>query len=553
MTYQELLDRKNNYIGLNEEYQDQIALGYSELNKAIKKNIAEGHPITFVSDFDTDGIFSAGIFKKMYPEANYFITNRFEGYGIPNDLDVRENELFVFLDMGSNDLEKLCDIYEKTGQMPFVIDHHEIDKYLFEDGYGRMLNFNGTTIDYMHTLNFSNVKKDKPDYCTTGLAYKIFEEWLKDEDNKDKINEQLVNTVSIYAGIGTIGDSVCINNPYDDNRYIVKKSNEAIQNATMNNIDIALYYYLDEICGLVGDKQYAHIITKDYTHNMVSIINATGRLINDGAKDTFDLLTASNDFYANDPSNFSKLDRFKENNEDKKRYVSDIMNSEHLARAINESDAKGENIFIYVNEEMRQGVTRIVANRVADMIKKPCIVFTKSQTNEDLLIGSGTNYDGYPNFYESVYIDKLSSFGGHPNVVGLSVEKDKIADCVKEWQEIYKDIVPQKVEQEYLTEKINIQQLLALEPFGKDFPAPKMRFEKIELDRTDAISYRNPNPLMRSTKIDGIKWKTFNKGELLQDGKCVTITGSLSVNHFGGKETLEGDIEEIQEELLKEK
>lgn len=549
MNYAELLHRKDNYVGLDDAYANEIKNAYKCLEKEINRALSNGQHVKFVSDFDTDGICSALIAHTMYPKAEVVMTNRFDGYGIPQDLKTENGDLFIFLDMGSNDFDKLYEIAQATGKIPFVIDHHEIDKDMVDD-YDRLLNFSEETIDFTHNLNFSG-KEHHPDYCTTGLMYKLFEEFMKDEKHKDDLDEIAKNTVSVYACIGTIGDYVSVNNPYDDNRFIIQNGIKTIQKSDMDNLHIGLYYYLDQVCDIL---QYQHITTKDFTHNVVSTINATGRIENAGAEKVFKLLDAPNQYYADHPETFEALDDLKSINDMKKEFVRDIMDKPELAEAIEKS--KDKNIFIYVDTAMQQGVTRIISNRLADELKKPVIVFTQDRKDPDKLVGSGTNYKGYPNFYENVEIKELDSFGGHPNVAGMSVKKDKLDTCISIWEKKYKDIVPEKVEEEYLevNSDFTIEDFMKLEPFGTDFPLPKLQFKDVVLGKCDYISPRNPNPAWKKTVLDGFNIKTFSFGEEMEKGKRCTFDGELSINHFAGKETLEINMtgfEDLEKDLTK--
>ena len=534
MNYAELLERKNNYVGLAENYANEIKVAYRCLEKEINRAMNSGNKVRFVVDFDTDGICSALIAHTMYPKADIVVTNRFDGYGIPDNLQMDSGDLFVFLDMGSNDFDRLYEISQVTGKIPFVIDHHEIDKDMVDE-YDRLLNFSEETIDFTHTLNFAG-KENHPDYCTTGLMYKLLEEYMKDENHKDSLSEMEINTAKIYACIGTIGDYVSVNNPYDDNRFIIEEGIKTLKNATMENIHIALYYYLDQVCDIMD---YDHITTRDFTHNVVSTINATGRIKDAGAEKVFNLLASPNQYYADHPETFEQLDELKAINDMKKTFVRDVMEKPELAEAIEKN--KDKNIFVYVDTDMQQGVTRIVSNQLADKMKKPVIVFTQDRKDPDKLVGSGTNYKGYPNFYEMAEIKELDSFGGHPNVAGMSVKKDKIDTCIKIWENKYKDVVPEKVEEEYLeiNSDFTIDDFMKLEPFGTDFPLPKIQFKDVVLGKCDLISPRNPNPQWKKTTLDGFNIKTFSFGEEMEQGKRCTFDGELSINHFAGKETLE--------------
>lgn len=514
VTYNELLKRKENVTPETDKFVHESDERIKEFSKMLDEEYAKTDKVLIVGDYDCDGICSSYILKKMYPKAEVVIGDRFiDGYGIPKDIPLEKGTLVIFTDMGSSDRERIDEVAIKTGIKPFIIDHHEIQGD-FRDY--RLLNFTPNSSD--------KFKEFAPTYCSTGLAYKMVEQ------GDCSLDEKSENTIKALAGIGTVADVVPVNNPYDDNRYIILQGFDAIQNAETEKMDEGLAYLLRQT--KMSDCLY--MTTEKMQFNLIPIFNASGRLEVHGGQHVFDALIS------NDKEGINHMIDV---NEKRKEIKKGILESDTYKNFIKNFD-KDANIAVFTMP-MPQGITGIIASQIVDALKKPAIVLTENA--EGNLVGSGRNQKGFPDMYalcEQVK-DTTIKMGGHSGALGLSLVKDNLDIFKDRLTDVYKD-VSGKTELEVLDVKeLTVSKLMKLEPFGEDFPKPVAQTSLIVTSKNN-ISFSRPRPEMQSTNIDDIKWKTFDKGESFDVGEEVTFTGQIGVNEWRKSANLEITITDVE-------
>src|SRR3972149_9181522 len=95
----------------------------------IFKAVTKQKKVKLFSHHDADGLCSASIMAKMMlREGIYFqlrILKQLPSQAI-DEMDAKENEIFVFTDMGSGQLNGLQKLFDKT--QVFILDHHEPQK-----------------------------------------------------------------------------------------------------------------------------------------------------------------------------------------------------------------------------------------------------------------------------------------------------------------------------------------------------------------------------------------------------------------------------------------
>lgn len=544
MKFEEFLKKKDNFEGLSYENDMQIKQAY----KSLMQEVERSEDVRIVSDFDVDGIASASIYARMFPNARVRIGDRFEGgYGIPSNLNISQGTLVICSDIGSTDLEKLCEIGNFTGKAPFVIDHHEYDEYMKD--YPRMLNFSNKELNSKRMLNFSGEEKC-PDYCATGLAYKIFEEYAKEH----KVDERTMNTVKAFACIGTVADCVKVNNPYDDNRKIIMEGLDIIKNATPDTMEVPLLYFLDEVCECVGVK---NLTTKDVGFKIAPLINATSRLVEGGARQVYALLNMDENALLQNLSLLEQLDSLKETNELRKKIVNNATLSIPYKECVKEYEKNPTGVIIYRNDTIPQGVTRMISNRLSDTLHCPAIAITKNK--EGNLVGSGSNAEGYPNLFEKCDVEGMLSFGGHPDAVGMSMTVENFDLVCQRIKENYKDVKPLDIKKDYLElfDNFGIDDLMKLEPFGTDFPQPE-----VEMTNARITNFRLLQGAGQAQfTCNGVKCITFSQADKFlkkeenkkeeksmydfDNSKDFTVRGSLGINHYKGTETLQISVTQV--------
>lgn len=548
VTKEELFARKNNYEGLSSENKARVTATFQNI-KDVENAMAQR--IVNLSDFDCDGICSALIIKKIFPNCETVIGDRFkDGYGIPN-VDLQFHDMVICTDIGSSDFEKLLTISEQTNIAPFVVDHHEkSESFKAYEGLNvsRVLNFTGD--------------KNAPDYCGTGLALKLYECYYANMVANGYPEEALkkeANTVRVLGMIGTVADMVSVNNPYDENRQIIQDGFGILRDvfAGKAEIDETLQYFL-EACGL--DENVANITTKKIGFDIAPCINALGRLEENGGQKCFNIL--STPLFTEDGkvrmSVIDGINYIKQTNELRKTRMDEIMHSPSIQKAVAEAKTNDDNVCVIVDRSIEQGLTGLVANKIKEQIDKPTIVLTEAKGKDGILVGSGRNMTGFPSLYEMAQSDLCIKAGGHEGAIGLSIDITNFDDYKKELVEKYKDIEV-TVNKEYLKDwqSFTVEDYLKLEPFGTDFPVPTIRTEPMKIENKKNLPFKNPKPEWAMTTIKGengksIKFTDWSKGNEWNMGDCVRIVAQPSYSEYGkvGLDylmvgTQSGDIKEL--------
>lgn len=543
VTFEELLERKNNYKGISPENQTRIQQTYDNIKDV---QSVKATRVVLLSDYDCDGICSALIMKKIFPEAEVIIGDRFkDGYGVPN-VNLRRGDLVICTDIGSSDVMKLMNIATQTGISPYVIDHHEKDEYtkLYEENSPlRVVNFTG--------------EKDAPDYCGTGLALKLYEcdyfRRLADGVAKEDMDKELA-TVQVIGMIGTVADMVSVNNPHDENREIIQNGFKILKDVFegKKEIDETLRVFL-EMCGV--DENVQNITTKTIGFDVAPPINALGRLESYGGQKAFDSL--SEPLFTADgkvkESVFTNLSHIKEVNELRKNRMKAIMESPSVKNAIKDAENDDVRITVLIDRDIEQGLTGLVANKIRETTGKPAVVLTESE--EGLFIGSGRNADGYPSLYENARNEYCLRAGGHEGAIGLSIEKENFEDYVNAVKDRYKKIEP-VCQREYLKlqsiKDLTVEKFLQLEPFGTDFPAPTICTDAVRIENKTNLPRKNPKPEWANTTVDGVKFSDWNNGNKWHEGDVVRIVATPEYSEFGNKPHLEYLIKGMKDGNIKE-
>ncbi len=529
ITYNELLKRKDNLDKKSILETNRTTLRFA---KELKRLAMQSKDVLILSDYDADGIMSANILSRTldtFCETNprVFIGDRvLDGYGVCDidKLDLKEGTFVICSDLGSTDYKKIEEIFNITHVPPMIIDHHEIEESL---------------VNYKYLLNFTG-KKNAPDYCATGLAERMYQGLLRDLKVNDPIRyealvecglETEVNSIKVMACIGTIGDMVSVNNPYDNNRNIILNGFDVINEK--KPLEYALHRFLYDVC---KDCRTSNMTTEKMQFNVVPLINAMGRIETYGAKKVFDTLYA--DSYEDANLGLSEL---RVANNERKRMVEQIKQSAEYKEAIERVQKENDNIAVFVSETLPRGIVGLVAQSIAKELGVPSVVFTSKDSPDGSFVGSGRNVEGFPSLYDTlIQCKSFATIGGHTDALGCGVEKENLSKLLEEMRAMYKNIQPQKVEKEVLSESITKEQLLALEPFGVDFP--KISIEKeIEIANVQKLK----GGYISIFDKDGTKY--FGQNIDCMAGDKVLVNGTLSYNEYRGKSSLQVNIADVSD------
>lgn len=504
-TLEELLHPKN----------DSEIVNLTDAAKAICDAIRAKKQITIVGDYDADGICGAAILYKTMTAFGVTpivrLPRRFsEGYGFSfSMLNEISDGLLITVDNGISAVEAITEAKQK-GLQVVVLDHHLprddgalppadviVDPHVFHSG-----GFEG--------------------FCGAGIAYRL-------ACLLHPKKEELLRELNTLAAIATVADVVPL---IDDNRSIVMEGLKGIQD---QKAPIGLRVLLERLNLFAVDES-------DISFSIGPILNAPGRMLDDGAEKSLHLLIDRDCL----DSKAKELEVI--NNRRKELQTNGLETAEKI---IEEDCMYGDAVLVLCACERNgmppipEGLAGILAGKLSEKYKVPAIVLTESG-KPGIMKGSGRSY-GAINLKELLdnVSDLMIAYGGHPKAVGLTIPESDISilrdflndhvSCKNEEEEeiSYYDLCVKTEELETV-----IATVLKYSPFGEGNARPILRIENQYLVPRGSYHYSymgkgNEHIKLfcgRNTAAVG-----FHMGERFIDlGEPIrlTMTGTIFVNKY---------------------
>lgn len=441
------------------------------------KNAGNLHvPITIVGDYDVDGISASAIlslvFKKYGWDFKVRLPKRFsEGFGISDKIiDEIDTGLIITVDNGIAAKETIQKAKDK-GLMVIVTDHH------LPDVSNAIPN-----ADIVINPNAIENSADFKSYCGAGIAYKLAQELLDE-------NDELLPKLLGLAAVATVADVMPL---IGENRFIVKDGLKTMINRNQRALGLG---------ALVEECKFGNYISaKNIAFKIAPMLNAPGRLEDDGAMVSYDLLTCS----GSSVEAIKKASELSEINENRKH-----LKEEGLLRLEENLRENGlcEIPLIFYEPGLLEGLIGILAGQFADKYRVPCFVFTDSD-DPKILKGSGRTYG---NIDIKTLLDNnahlIYKYGGHAEAAGVSVERDKFED--------FKDALINDL----ATTPINVDETVYydLTIDAKDIPSTLEELEKFA-----PFGEGNPEVVfyIKNFSILNVKY--------MQEGRTVKLAGSTA-------------------------
>lgn len=504
-TLEELLNPKN----------DSEIVNLVDVAKMICNAIRAKEHITVVGDYDADGICGSAILYKTLIAFGVTPTVRLprrfsEGYGFSIAmLDEIPNGLLITVDNGIAAVEEIAEA-KRRGLKVAVLDHHQPR----DDG---TLPPADVIVD-PHVINNGGFE----DFCGAGLAYRLA--CLLHEKNTELLKE-----LSTLAAIATVADVVPL---LDDNRSIVMDGLKAMK---ANKAPMGLRVLFERL-------NLFDIDESDISFTIGPILNAPGRMLDDGADKSFHLLI-DRDYLDSKAKELEII-----NNRRKELQVEGLETAEKL---LADDCMYGDAVLVICSgnrhgvKPIPEGLVGILAGKLSEKYKVPAIILTESD-KPGIMKGSGRSYGDID---LKALLDKAAelmvAYGGHPKAVGLSIPADDV--------EVLRDFLLESLESnEEKPEEISyydlvvktedleptIRKILQYAPFGEGNARPMLRIEDQYLVPRGSYHYSymgkgNEHIKLycgRSTAAVG-----FNMGERFIDlGEPIrlTMTGTVFVNKF---------------------
>ncbi len=489
----------------------------------IREALDNGDKITIYGDYDCDGVTSAamlyGYFEAMGAEADYYIPERSEGYGMNKaaleKIIASGTSLIITVDNGISAVNE-SNFIKESGVKLIITDHHEPPEIL-------------PVCDACINPKRPDDKSAFKELCGAGIALKLL---CALEEDERVIMEQYAE----LAAVGTVGDVVPL---VGENRYIVQTG--------LYNITDGQNIGLSQLLKSAGVKS-RNITSEILAYAVCPRINAAGRMST--AKKAVELLLSESVEQASPIADELCL-----LNETRKKTENEILSD--ADRMLKENPViLNEPVIIVSGENWHFGVIGIAAARLLEKYGKP-VVMIGIENGEGR--GSVRGIDGF-----SVYDmlenckDLLLKFGGHTKAGGFSISEEKIEEfkkrvrsfCRKSYKEMPEYTVNSDMEitLSELTEE-NISSLSKLEPFGAGNQKPLFLIKNCMVYGIKSLKEGKYTGLIvkdgsKSLKAlcFGIPYNQFRASE----GTMIDLMSNAEINEYNGSRSVVLKVKELR-------
>jgi single-stranded DNA-specific DHH superfamily exonuclease len=518
--------------------------------------------VTVRTDYDVDGLDSAYIIEKAIKtinpacEVDVRPNDRRGAYGLDEqalqskDFGKDFGDGLVVLDMGSPQIPLLEQAY---GSGAIVIDHHPI-----KSPETRQTIIDKPNYCNLHVLNPDDDKQNAQ-YCTAGLAYRIYEL----AGCKELADEKQNNTVLAMAAIGTAADMVDVLDEHSFNRQILKDGVKVINEATPENFDYTIGYMLSQV--KISENTTAH----ELAFNAGAFLNAGGRMSSsmkeNGADRAYKAITAPGD----KSSTFREIDFMLSINEQRKQLVNQILSSPEYQEQLMKhkfGEMREQNIAVVIlPDNTPHAFAGLVAGRFEEAADKAVLCLTKN-TETGAYSGSGRNPESNATSLTEFVEKALGTldppldikYGGHADALGISQLGENSKDPEKELSRLIEaindnaDLMVRRdvsdtisiAPSEFFAEDA-MDKLKALEPTGIGLQLPSVHLSGVETYRNTRLrsAGQNRDDWKRITlNQDGVKLQindwSYSELAYPQSGKKnneIEVTAVASINSYGGE------------------
>ncbi len=498
---------------------------YILASEILSNSIKNKEKICILGDYDVDGFSSTSLlvrfFKFIKHPYFYYIPDREkDGYGASKKLFkkliLKQPQLIIMVDCGSTSNEAVSFLNDNKIKS-IIIDHHEINR------------------PYPKSTVIINPKKNDgySEYnylCATTLTYFL----LDIVNKKNKIKFKLSNLL-IYVLLATVCDVMPM-------RYL----NRIITINTLKKFDIKKNILFNILFQL--HKKKDKLTIDDLGYLIGPIINSSGRL----GKPVL-----SAELLTSDDSEFVRRNSeilIKLNNKRKiiEKKILDKINFRKIEK-------ENQNIIIYLNKNINEGLIGIIASRLKDYFGKPSIVITKSN---NIFKGSARSTNDYNigNIIKTLCDKKIiEKGGGHNLAAGFIIQEKNISILNKFIQKDFynktsKLISTFNYDEELSSTAINLSfanEINKLQPFGNGNQLPIFLFKKFKVIKSNIINSRHINAILKPAKgptVNAISFNSVNTeiaNYLLSYKNDINVTAQINLNIYNNKKRLQLNIKDV--------
>ena len=521
----------------------------SNMNVAVEcfaKHFNNKSPIAILVDSDVDGYCSAAMMylyiKKLdsYYPVSYILHKKAKAHGLSEDVVIPEGtKLLIIPDASTNDHEQ-CKKIKEQGIDIIILDHHEKE---FDNPHAIIVN-NQISDDY-----------ENKDFSGAGIVYKFLlaldsEFWVEYADE--------FLDLCAWANISDDMDMRSY-----ETKHIVDKGLSNIQNEFLKALIRAQEFSLKGKINIHNVQWY-----------LTPVLNGMIRIGSDEDKELV-FRAMIGDYEEFDYKKRGQTEAIKENIFDRAARISKNAKSRQdnnrkngiskIIEVLGEQNPENKVVVADVTTILDEGLTGVVAIKVAEHFNKPCILLKEMKTNDDTKVfgGSMRNFDNSPIDSFKDIINSCPSFNycmGHPNAAGISINADNVENGIQELNERLKDVIYDTTYRVDFIKDMNdvdfvlINEMAQLENIvAKGIDTPLIAIENIELRKQDfAVKGKNADTLQFS--FNDIEFIIFGANELLKwfdncwdENEIVMfdLVGEPKINDFNGVRTIQVNIKDI--------
>jgi len=498
---------------------------FKEASKILINSIKNNEKICILGDYDADGTAATSLLVRYFNYIKqphfYYIPDRVkDGYGATKKLFqkliLNQPKLVIMVDCGSTSNEAI-DFLNQNKIKSIIIDHHEINKPY--------------PVSNVIINPKKNITRNEESYlCATSLTYFFLDYLIKSIGSNFKINNYL-----IFVLLATVCDVMPL-----------RKINKIIASNVIKGFKIndnPVFKFIFEQLSL--NKKLS---IDDLGFLIGPIINSGGRLgfSNYGVE----LLTTDNLKLIKKRS--IELIKLNEKRKILEQNILDQINYDKINK-------NNDNVIIYYNTNLNEGLIGIIAARLKDYFNKPSIVITKSNNTLKASARSTSNYN-IGNLIKSLIDNKIiEKGGGHNMAAGFTIKKSKLNSLNEFIQKDYNNKIidadlSYKYESEISKSSINkkfIDEINKLGPFGNHNYLPIFLIRNVKIIKSNIINKKHISAIVKPNIGSSLKSICFNCintqiGEyLLSYKKNINIVAEINENIWNNKKSIQLNIKDL--------
>ena len=506
--------------------------GLSQARDMIQAAIQEKRHIYIFGDYDVDGICCGAVMTVGLRALGYEdhvtvrLPKRFsEGYGVSEKAidEFEGNSLLITVDNGISAIEPIKKAKDK-GMTVMVVDHH----LPATDGNGAPVY---PDADLIIDPNAIEGSADFNGYCGAGLAYRIMCQLINDR--------KVLIRLLCLAAVATIADSVPLTY---ENRRIVRYGLHYMTD--MGYATTGLFALLS----LCDCNEY--VSETDIGFKIAPCLNAPGRLYDDGAKQSFLLMSFEGDLRE------AKLMAEKQLTDNEKRKELSDEWTKKINEQIQKEHLEADNPMTIYAPGVPEGIIGIIAGRIAEEWHTPCILLGDAE-QAGILKGSARS-SGDVHLYNLLKHGEmyLLRFGGHAPAAGLSLKAENLNAFRHVMQDTLMNLYPGFTREEMPTvydmeldgrkrdQVLHVfEEVIRYSPYGQGNPAPVIRLKNLAVvpvrteDGLSNFRYlkNNAGILIHATDYSCISFKEPERYVAIGAPGCIDLVGSVQLHYYKGK------------------